>query len=297
VTPMNPTAWTAEDYERAAHEFRATLPLDHFMEGIPQATQREIALASLGLLKARRPDVQVYNELLVQYFHEGQLHRVVPDNMVQISPTPCSTRGSFNPELEDVSVFWVLEWVTRSSEGKDYGDSFRKYEDELQVPYCLSFNPETEPPDFRLYRHNGTGYIAVPPNAAGRFLVPELELEVGLLEGWVRFWHRGQLLELPGKLEEQMNEFRREAEEATRQAEEARKKAERERQAKERAQQRANKEKERASKEKERADKEKERADREQNDKDEALRRAATAEEELTRLREMLARLQPKTDP
>ena len=30
--------------------------------------------------------------------------------------------------------------------------------------------------------------------------IPELELEVALHEGWVRYWHRGALLPLPGEL-------------------------------------------------------------------------------------------------
>jgi hypothetical protein len=40
----------------------------------------------------------------------------------------------------------------------------------------------------------------VKPNAAGRFEVPELEIEVALLDGWVRFWYQGKLLPLPGEM-------------------------------------------------------------------------------------------------
>src|SRR5262249_30499146 len=60
------TVWTAADYDRAALKYSRSLPLEHFMEALPQSTQREITLESLALLRARRPEVQVFNELLVQ---------------------------------------------------------------------------------------------------------------------------------------------------------------------------------------------------------------------------------------
>ena len=37
------------------------------MEATPQATRRKITLESFDLLHAHRPDVQLFNELLVQY--------------------------------------------------------------------------------------------------------------------------------------------------------------------------------------------------------------------------------------
>ena len=55
------------EYEEAAEAYLRSLPLEHFMESTAQATQRKITLESLDLVQARRPDVQVFNELLVQY--------------------------------------------------------------------------------------------------------------------------------------------------------------------------------------------------------------------------------------
>jgi hypothetical protein len=43
-----------------------SLPLEHFMESIAQSTQRKITVQSLDLLESRRPEVQVFSELLVQ---------------------------------------------------------------------------------------------------------------------------------------------------------------------------------------------------------------------------------------
>jgi hypothetical protein len=84
-------------YEKAAREYLRRLPLEHFMASKPQATQREITLESLALVKAQRPDVQVFNELLVQYPlpRRKRPGQVVPDNMVVIHPQPIEAEGSY----------------------------------------------------------------------------------------------------------------------------------------------------------------------------------------------------------
>ena len=70
-------------YEEAAQAYLRSLPLEHFMESTAQAMQRKITLESLDLIQARRPDVQHFNELLVQYPHgrSQEIHQVVPDNI------------------------------------------------------------------------------------------------------------------------------------------------------------------------------------------------------------------------
>jgi hypothetical protein len=54
------------EYANAAEAYLRSLPLEHFMEAKPQATQRKITVESLALLHAQRPDVQYFNEMLVQ---------------------------------------------------------------------------------------------------------------------------------------------------------------------------------------------------------------------------------------
>jgi len=201
--------WTIADYDRAADEYLQSLPLEHFMEAIPQSTQRELTLERLAVLRARRPDAQVFNELLVQYFHEGRLRQVVPDNMVRLSKVPTVTKTSFITEHEQVQPFLVIEYVSPNSEGKDYVDSFHKYEQELKVPYCLMFYPSKQ--DLRLHRHTGVGYQRVTPNAHGRLTISELDLEVALVDAWARYWHRGELLPLPAELLQQLDQERQRA--------------------------------------------------------------------------------------
>src|SRR4249920_1955791 len=91
---------TAAEYDQVAWEYYQTLPLEHFMEALPQSTQRKIAWESLDLLSSRRPEVQDFNELLVQYRQAGALRRVIPDNMVRICDKPPQTLRSFNIDLE-----------------------------------------------------------------------------------------------------------------------------------------------------------------------------------------------------
>ena len=194
---------TAEEYDAAAWEYHQTLPMEHFMEATPQATQREIALASFALLKTRRRDVQYFSELLVQYWFGGKLRRVVPDNMLVIGDVPDHPRSSYATELEPAPPFMMLEWVSDSSEGKDYGETFRKYEQELRTPYCLCFHPDKR--NWEVYRHDGQRYVQLEPDLNGRVEIPELDLRIGLHEGWIRFWHQGQLLEIPAELQQRLD--------------------------------------------------------------------------------------------
>ncbi len=205
---------TAEEYDVAAWEYYRTLPMEHFMEATPQATQREIALASFALLRTRRRDVQYFSELLVQYWYRGKLRRVVPDNMLVVGNVPEHPRSSYATELEPASPLMMLEWVSDSSEGKDYGESFRKYEQELQTAYCLCFHPDKR--KWEVYRHDGQRYVQLEPDLNGRVEVPELELRIGLREGWIRFWHQGELLEIPSELQQRLD---RQTEKISRQTE------------------------------------------------------------------------------
>ena len=67
----------------------------------------------------------MFNELLIQYFFNGRLRRVVSDNMVRLSREQPVTDKSFNVELEKDQPFLVLEYVWPASHRKDYHESFR----------------------------------------------------------------------------------------------------------------------------------------------------------------------------
>ena len=210
-------------YAEAAQEYLASLPLEHFMEATPQATQREISVQSFALLRLRRPEVHYFNELLVQYSYgeEGEEGLVVPDNMIVLYDGPIRAEGSYAVEIQPVGPFLVLEYVSKSSTRKDYEVSFHKYERELQVPYYLLFYPETQ--DLSLFHRGANQYVTVTPNDAGRLAIPELDLEVAIQEGWARYWYRGKLLELPADLQraiDKMTERLRVAEETIRQSDE-----------------------------------------------------------------------------
>jgi Uma2 family endonuclease len=218
MSPQLPRQLQEIAYQKEAEKYLRSLPLEHFMEAIPQGTQRKITLESLDLVKARLGGVHVFNELLVQYRPRGQhkLGQVVPDNMVVLTDQPIRAEGSYNVPLEPAPPFWVLEYVSKSNQRKDYEDNFQKYERELKVPYYLVFYPEVG--DLTLYHHNKRRYATVKPNEHGRCPIPELDLEVGLLDGWVRFWYKDMLLQLPADLQRELDAARRQAEEEKRRA-------------------------------------------------------------------------------
>jgi Uma2 family endonuclease len=220
-----PKRLIAMNYESYAQEYLRRLPPEHFMEATDQARQRTITLASLELVEARRKDFHLFNELLVQYPRQGKKRpgQVVPDNMVVVSEEPLTAESSFNTPVEPTGPFWVMEYVSKNNKRKDYEDNFRKYEQELRVPYHLIFYPETQ--DLTLYRHTGEKYVSVQPNGHGRYPVSELDIEVALLDGWVRFWYQGELLPLPADLQRELDEARQQVIEEKQRADQAEQRA------------------------------------------------------------------------
>jgi Uma2 family endonuclease len=218
-------------YAAAAEAYLRALPPEHFMEATTQATQRKITVESFDLVQVARPDAHTFSELLIQYPRPGKkkLGQVVPDNMIVVHDGPVEAVGSFDLPRQPAGPFVVLDYVSKGSGRKDYEDSFDKYEQELKVPYYLLFYPDNQ--ELTLYRHNGTRYVSVKPNERGRVAVPELELEIALLDGWARYWFRGELLPLPADLQRELNETRRRLAEESRRADEASRRADEERRA------------------------------------------------------------------
>ena len=203
---------TAE-YDQFADEFLAQLPLEHFAQTTEEAYQQFVTNSSLGLIRAVWPDFQVFSELLIQYPKAGQEprpgrkrrtpQRVVPDNMVVIWPEPLTGLKAFHTPLQPVLPTMVMEYVSTGNKRKDYDDNFRRYRDDLRVPYYLLFEPGDE--SLKVFHFEDGRYEPVAPDEHGRRAIPDLEMEVGLIDGWVRYWHRGTLLALPGEL---MNQLR-----------------------------------------------------------------------------------------
>jgi Uma2 family endonuclease len=205
-----------ERYARYAQAYLRSLPLEHFMEATPQATQRKITLESFDLIEVERPDFHTFNELLVQY-PRGKNRKpgqVVPDNMVVLYKGDIDADGSYDVPAQPAGPFWVLEYVSKRNKRKDYDDNMEKYEHELKVPYYLLFQPDVQ--ELTLYRHTGKKYVSVKPNAQERYPLPEVETEVAIHDGWVRYWFLGDLLPLPADLMRQLQEARQREEETRR---------------------------------------------------------------------------------
>ncbi len=221
-------------YARAAEAYFRGLPSEHFMAVTAQATQREITLESFALVKARHPGLQYFNDLPIQYpfGSRKQIRQVMPDNLVVIHSEPIKATDSFDVPLQPVRPFWVVEYVSQNNPRKDYDDSFKKYERELKVPYYLVFLPGNR--GSTLYHHTGGKYCTASPNKADRLRIPELNLEIGQADGWVRFWYKGKLLPLPAELDRQVEETRRQLRQLQKQARQAEERADQERREKER---------------------------------------------------------------
>jgi hypothetical protein len=283
------------EYEEAAEAYLRSLPPEHFMEAFAQATQRKITVASFEVIAVERPDIQLFNELLLQYplKRPARIGQVVPDNVAMVHNEPLVVKGSYDLPLQPVGPFWVMEYVSKYTKRKDYEGSFHKYERELKVPYYLLFYPDNQ--EMTLFRYNGRKYVSVKPNGQGRCAVAGLDVEVALQDGWVRFWFRGQLVPLPGDLLRELESVRQQLQDALRRADEEKSRADEEtgraneeRRRADEETSRTNEEKRRADEEKSRADEEKRRADEWHAQFEEARRAREAAEEELARLRAQL---------
>lgn len=221
----SPPFLSAAEYELRAKEYMRGLPLEHFAESTGQSGQRAITLKSFSVLRARLPDVHVFNELLLQYHHgrDSRLHQIVPDNMVLVWQEPIKANLSFDLPLQPVRPLWVLDYLSRHTNRKDYQDHFHKYECELKVPYYLRI--DTDNRQFILYHHTGQQYVPVEPNAKGRLDLPQLKLEIGLLDETVRYWYQDELLLLPGELLRELEKYRRLFDEAKQEADDAERRA------------------------------------------------------------------------
>jgi hypothetical protein len=71
-----------------------------------------------------------------------------------------------------------------------------------------------------LYHHNGKRYASVLPNVQGRYPIPELHLELAILDGWVRFWYRRKLLPLPADMERELADVKQQLAREKRRADE-----------------------------------------------------------------------------
>jgi hypothetical protein len=156
----------------------------------------------------------------VQYrvARQRQPGQVVPDNMVVVCPEPIQASGSYDLPFQPAPPLLVLEYVSKRNKRKDYEDSFHKYEHELKVPYYLVFYPDNQ--ELTLYHRRRGKYVSVKPNEHERYAIPELDLEVAIRDGWVRYWYQGQLLPLPADLLRDLEAMTRRATTFQRRAEE-----------------------------------------------------------------------------
>ena len=157
-----------KEWEAAAVRYFRSLPPEHTMESTKQSTQRQIALTAFELIKAKRPEVKVFSELLIQYRLPGKntIQRVVPDNMIVVHPEPIHAVGHFTLALQPAKPIWVMEYVSNSSRRKDYVKSMEKYETELKVLYYLVFYPDAQ--ELSLFRLEGFDEAAPLEPGEGR---------------------------------------------------------------------------------------------------------------------------------
>ena len=161
------------------------------------------------------------------------------DPKAVVSPDTYVVRG-VAPGLRDTFKVWAegghrpcfaLEITSRSTRREDMNTKLRRYRDELQVPEYFLFDPRREwvEEGLRGYVLEPSGvYRQLATNDRGRLPSRELGLELGLVEGHLRFFLPGGAEPLPTEAE-RAEQARLRAEEAEFRVEQARLRAEQER--------------------------------------------------------------------
>ena len=130
--------------------------------------------------------------------NKSRPNRVCPDNFVVVFNGELEVDGSFRIPMQPASPIIVMEYVSPNYQAKDYEDNYRRYGSDLKIPYYLLYNPAKD--SLILWHHTGKRFKAQTANSSGRFEIPELELEAGLVDGWIRYWFRGELIGLPSEM-------------------------------------------------------------------------------------------------
>ncbi|MEB3829147.1 Uma2 family endonuclease [Phormidium sp. CCY1219] len=133
-----------------------------------------------------------------------------------LEPWPHSApRRSYTPHTEGPVPLIVMEFLS-DTYGEEYSMEFQQrigkwyfYEQVIKVPIYAIFQPQTA--HLEVYALESQGYQVQTTNAAGRYWIPGLELELGVWEGtrdnrtgnWLRWWNaQGELLLWPEELAE-----------------------------------------------------------------------------------------------
>lgn len=187
-------------YEESAREYYRSLPPEDTIDPTNQATMRQSTIMSFAMIEATRPDLQCFNELLVRYPRPGSdtPGRVVPNNLVVVHPGPLELDDAFDVAEQPARPFLAIDYITEYRNPAAYEHNFDRYQSELRVPYYLRVYPDEK--RFDLFRLTDGSYAAVSANEHGRYPVPEIELEIGFHDEWLRYWFRGELVPTPAEL-------------------------------------------------------------------------------------------------
>jgi len=179
-----------------------------------------------------RDDPAVYvsgNNFL--YFVEGDPHTCVSPDSYVIKGVEKRLRDIYKVwEEGDRVPCFVMEITSKNTRREDLGDKMAKYRDDLGVKEYFLFDPRRDwvGENLRGFALQAGVYQPIVANPAGRLPSRELGLEIGVVQGHVRFFSPGAAEPLPTYVETAERERKRAEEQRTR-AEEQRTRAEEQR--------------------------------------------------------------------
>ncbi len=230
------------------------LPEDYILPDDPVDNINQPALAEAlteSLLLARKVDERAFTctNYGICATVNGKVVVKAPDwaYIPEITVDRAEIVRSYTPNLQGRTPLIVMEFLSYT-EGDEYSikpsyppGKWFFYEQVLQVPYYVIFNPGNGVLEVYTFNLKGDGrYDITPPDENNRYFIGGLNLFLGVWQGvrenknpyWLRWWDEtGNLLLWPEEAVEQQG---REIEEARQRAEQERQRAERERERAER---------------------------------------------------------------
>ncbi|MBI2378922.1 MAG: Uma2 family endonuclease [Deltaproteobacteria bacterium] len=163
------------------------------------------------------------------YFVEGDPAEVVSPDAYVVFGVPKRPRRIYKVWEEGRTPRVVFEITSKSTKKEDRGSKMVTYSD-LGVPEVYLFDPLAEwmTQSLRAFRSTGDRYLEVVPSSSRRFHSEALGLDLGVVDGHLRFFDPGTGMMLPTRKEAlEQERARAEAERTRADAEGARADAER----------------------------------------------------------------------
>ena len=152
-------------------------------DGKPMAetdVHRKLLNNTIDLLQNAFPDAYVSGNICLYYEKGNPKKMISPDALLCLSQSPHQKR-TYRTWEEHAQLDLVMEFSSFSTQRIDHNKKKNLYQDELQVPYYVIFDPHGV--YLTTYERINGDYQLIEADEKGRCHLPDLGLQVGIEDG------------------------------------------------------------------------------------------------------------------